>query len=182
MHCQESLKTEHQWREERKSCLWLSLLLLGRGENARAHSCFSATAVFAFSVQCVCKPDSLPSNLQPSALGPLLASSPALAVAVHCSMVFSPTHWHRRLMPPLPARLALLFVCWAIMTQTSVGHPPTKRLHDDILSDYNRLIRPVNNHSMKLIVNLSLKLTQLIDMVCAFLSPFYCLSFLASAR
>lgn len=47
----------------------------------------------------------------------------------------------------------------------TVGHPPTKRLHDDLLSDYNRLIRPVTNHSETLVINLSLKLTQLIEMV-----------------
>ena len=64
----------------------------------------------------------------------------------------------------------MLFVSLGIilLLQLIVGansHPPTKRLHDDLLSDYNRLIRPVNNHSDTLVINLSLKLTQLIDMV-----------------
>ncbi|CAG0894178.1 unnamed protein product [Darwinula stevensoni] len=38
-----------------------------------------------------------------------------------------------------------------------------KRLYDDLLSDYNRLIRPVSNISDKLTVHLGLKLSQLID-------------------
>ncbi|KAF7491692.1 Acetylcholine receptor subunit beta-like 2 [Sarcoptes scabiei] len=43
------------------------------------------------------------------------------------------------------------------------SHSPTKRLHDDLFSDYNRLIRPSKNHSYKLTVNIGLKLTQIID-------------------
>ena len=64
--------------------------------------------------------------------------------------------------------LAVSIVSIVLLFQLIVGvngHPPTKRLHDDLLSDYNRLIRPVNNHSDTLVINLSLKLTQLIDMV-----------------
>jgi len=38
-----------------------------------------------------------------------------------------------------------------------------KRLYDDLLSNYNRLIRPVNNNTEKLTVWLNLKLSQLID-------------------
>ncbi|KAL3228002.1 hypothetical protein MRX96_003933 [Rhipicephalus microplus] len=38
-----------------------------------------------------------------------------------------------------------------------------KRLHDDLLSDYNRLIRPVGNHSHKVTIVVGLKLSQLID-------------------
>ncbi|XP_027198547.2 acetylcholine receptor subunit alpha-like [Dermatophagoides pteronyssinus] len=43
------------------------------------------------------------------------------------------------------------------------AHFHTKRLHDDLFSDYNRLIRPSKNHSYKLTVNIGLKLTQIID-------------------
>ena len=42
-----------------------------------------------------------------------------------------------------------------------------KRLYDDLLSNYNRLIRPVNNNTEKLTVWLNLKLSQLIDVVIA---------------
>ena len=40
-----------------------------------------------------------------------------------------------------------------------------KRLYEDLLTDYNRLIRPVGNNSDKLTVKLGLKLSQLIDVV-----------------
>ncbi|ODM91301.1 Acetylcholine receptor subunit beta-like 2 [Orchesella cincta] len=43
------------------------------------------------------------------------------------------------------------------------ANPDAKRLYDDLLSNYNRLIRPVSNNSEKLTVKLGLKLSQLID-------------------
>lgn len=45
------------------------------------------------------------------------------------------------------------------------GNPEAKRLYDDLLSNYNRLIRPVGNNSDKLTVKMGLKLSQLIDVV-----------------
>jgi len=50
------------------------------------------------------------------------------------------------------------------------GDPDSKRLYDDLLSNYNRLIRPVGNNSDRLTVKLGLKLSQLIDVV-SFLLP-----------
>lgn len=44
------------------------------------------------------------------------------------------------------------------------ANPDAKRLYDDLLSNYNRLIRPVINHTETLTVWLSLKLSQLIEM------------------
>ncbi|XP_044756115.1 acetylcholine receptor subunit beta-like 2 [Coccinella septempunctata] len=44
------------------------------------------------------------------------------------------------------------------------ANPDTKRLYDDLLSNYNRLIRPVINHTETLTVWLGLKLSQLIEM------------------
>ncbi|KAK0181639.1 hypothetical protein PV327_003909 [Microctonus hyperodae] len=44
------------------------------------------------------------------------------------------------------------------------ANPDTKRLYDDLLSNYNRLIRPVVNNSETLTVLLGLKLSQLIEM------------------
>lgn len=44
------------------------------------------------------------------------------------------------------------------------ANPDTKRLYDDLLSNYNRLIRPVVNHTETLTVWLGLKLSQLIEM------------------
>ena len=45
------------------------------------------------------------------------------------------------------------------------GNPFAKRLYDDLLNNYNRLIRPVGNNTEKLTVWLKLKLSQLIDVV-----------------
>jgi nicotinic acetylcholine receptor len=40
-----------------------------------------------------------------------------------------------------------------------------KRLYDDLLSGYNRLVRPVADHRQPVVVALKLKLSQLIDVV-----------------
>lgn len=59
--------------------------------------------------------------------------------------------------------LCLLCLFWGLVL--AQAHPAAKRLHDDLLSEYNRLIRPVGNHSHKVIIHLGLKLSQLIDIV-----------------
>lgn len=45
------------------------------------------------------------------------------------------------------------------------GNPDAKRLYDDLLSNYNRLIRPVLNNTDTVVVKLGLRLSQLIDLV-----------------
>lgn len=45
------------------------------------------------------------------------------------------------------------------------GNQDAKRLYDDLLSNYNRLIRPVGNNSDRLTVKMGLRLSQLIDVV-----------------
>ena len=45
------------------------------------------------------------------------------------------------------------------------GNPDAKRLYDDLLSNYNRLIRPVANNTDKITVKMGLKLSQLVDLV-----------------
>jgi nicotinic acetylcholine receptor len=47
----------------------------------------------------------------------------------------------------------------------AVANPEAKRLYDDLLSNYNRLIRPVGNNSDRLTVKMGLRLSQLIDVV-----------------
>ena len=47
-----------------------------------------------------------------------------------------------------------LFILLLLMT-ISNGHLATKRLYEDLLSDYNRLIRPVTNNNDTVYVNLS---------------------------
>lgn len=45
------------------------------------------------------------------------------------------------------------------------GNPDAKRLYDDLLSNYNRLIRPVPSNNDTIVVKLGLRLSQLIDLV-----------------
>lgn len=52
-----------------------------------------------------------------------------------------------------------------LMIRGVVGNPDAKRLYDDLLSNYNRLIRPVSNSTQTVLVKLGLRLSQLIDLV-----------------
>ena len=45
------------------------------------------------------------------------------------------------------------------------GNPDAKRLYDEILSGYNKLVRPVKNVTDPVTVKVKLKLSQLIDVV-----------------
>ena len=47
----------------------------------------------------------------------------------------------------------------------NAGNPDAKRLYDDLLSNYNKLVRPVVNTTDILPVRIKLKLSQLIDVV-----------------
>ena len=57
--------------------------------------------------------------------------------------------------------LLLLCLCPALVQP----NPDAKRLYDDLLSNYNRLIRPVANNTDKITVKMGLKLSQLVDLV-----------------
>lgn len=61
--------------------------------------------------------------------------------------------------------LAWLVVMGCLGLPPIWGNPDAKRLYDDLLSNYNRLIRPVGNNSDRLTVKMGLKLSQLIDVV-----------------
>ena len=50
-------------------------------------------------------------------------------------------------------------------------NPDAKRLHDEILSGYNKLVRPVRNVTDPVTVKVKLKLSQLIDVVSRVVSP-----------
>lgn len=63
--------------------------------------------------------------------------------------------------PLLVLALALILVAG----QPASADQDAKRLYEDLLTDYNRLIRPVGNNSDRLTVKLGLKLSQLIDVV-----------------
>lgn len=74
-----------------------------------------------------------------------------------------------------PKMGSMLFVAVFIALQfaTGLANPEAKRLYDDLLSNYNRLIRPVGNNSDRLTVKMGLRLSQLIDVV----SIWICFSF-----
>ena len=57
------------------------------------------------------------------------------------------------------------------LVAVSRANPDAKRLYDDLLSNYNKLVRPVANVSDALTVKIKLKLSQLIDVV---IKPFVC--------
>ena len=68
--------------------------------------------------------------------------------------------------------LVLLSQCLFILPSSSeartilnAGNPDAKRLYDDLLSNYNKLVRPVVNTTDPLTVRIKLKLSQLIDVV-----------------
>lgn len=62
------------------------------------------------------------------------------------------------------------WLLWALAVHPVVaGNPDAKRLYDDLLSNYNKLVRPVVNTSDVLRVCIKLKLSQLIDVVSFYL-------------
>ena len=62
----------------------------------------------------------------------------------------------------------LLLILDCIWNPGYVGvhaNPDAKRLYDDLLSNYNRLIRPVINHTEKVTVKLGVSLSQIVELV-----------------
>jgi len=59
--------------------------------------------------------------------------------------------------------LMLVMWCWCSGV-VDAGNPDAKRLYDDLLSNYNKIVRPVVNNSDVLTVRIKLKLSQLIDL------------------
>ncbi|XP_017794848.1 PREDICTED: acetylcholine receptor subunit alpha-like isoform X1 [Habropoda laboriosa] len=60
---------------------------------------------------------------------------------------------------------SLVGIMWIVLVLISgcSGNPDAKRLYDDLLSNYNKLVRPVVNVTEALTVKIKLKLSQLID-------------------
>ncbi|XP_025152813.1 acetylcholine receptor subunit alpha-like 1 [Harpegnathos saltator] len=59
--------------------------------------------------------------------------------------------------------MATAISCLVASFPGASANPEAKRLYDDLLSNYNRLIRPVGNNSDRLTVKMGLRLSQLID-------------------
>lgn len=69
-------------------------------------------------------------------------------------------------MPLTTAETLRAWILSALVVHSVVGgNPDAKRLYDDLLSNYNKLVRPVVNTSDVLKVCIKLKLSQLIDVV-----------------
>lgn len=62
-------------------------------------------------------------------------------------------------------KIVAVFVLHLVLVREITGNPDAKRLYDDLLSNYNRLIRPVSNNTQTVLVKLGLRLSQLIDLV-----------------
>ncbi len=64
---------------------------------------------------------------------------------------------------------ACIFVCIVFLDESiassssMIANQDSRRLYDDLIGGYNRLVRPVSNNSDKLTVYMSLKLTQILD-------------------
>ena len=71
--------------------------------------------------------------------------------------------------------LMLVMWCWCSGV-VDAGNPDAKRLYDDLLSNYNKIVRPVVNNSDVLTVRIKLKLSQLIDLVSCVQCPVRCLN------
>jgi nicotinic acetylcholine receptor len=61
--------------------------------------------------------------------------------------------------------LKWMIIVSSFLTIGIQANPDAKRLYDDLLSNYNRLIRPVMNNTDTILVKLGLRLSQLIDLV-----------------
>lgn len=74
-------------------------------------------------------------------------------------------------------------VVWTalLVSRGCVGNPDAKRLYDDLLSNYNRLIRPVSNNTDTVLVKLGLRLSQLIELV-RVLTPIHNVLFFTSVQ
>ncbi|XP_071516648.1 acetylcholine receptor subunit alpha-L1 [Panulirus ornatus] len=73
----------------------------------------------------------------------------------------APAHAHA-LRPALGWVVAWVVV--GVLAPTCQANPDAKRLYDDLLTSYNRLIRPVQNNTDKITVWMRLRLSQLIDL------------------
>ncbi|XP_020279823.1 acetylcholine receptor subunit alpha-like isoform X5 [Pseudomyrmex gracilis] len=65
--------------------------------------------------------------------------------------------------PIIGETLRVWFLSALVVHAAVAGNPDAKRLYDDLLSNYNKLVRPVVNTSDVLRVCIKLKLSQLID-------------------
>ena len=58
----------------------------------------------------------------------------------------------------------LVLILLNLLATTGHANPDAKRLYDDLMSNYNRLIRPVSNHTEQITVKLGVRLSQLVEL------------------
>ncbi|XP_045116269.1 acetylcholine receptor subunit alpha-L1-like [Portunus trituberculatus] len=75
----------------------------------------------------------------------------------------TPARAHTQLLRPALGWV-VAWVVVGVLAPTCHANPDAKRLYDDLLSSYNRLIRPVQNNTDKITVWMRLRLSQLIDL------------------
>ena len=94
-----------------------------------------------------------------------------MQVRLKCCNIYAFVSFEYKLYKIFPIKNSPFFIKILFVFHLTEGADPgfenlfAKRLYDDLLSNYNRLIRPVNNSTDKLTVWLNLKLSQLIDVV-----------------
>lgn len=88
-----------------------------------------------------------------------------LITAVHSNYLLGRSKLFKQINEMFSLRICLFLAVQVIVINESVANPDAKRLYDDLLSNYNRLIRPVSNHTQTVLVKLGLRLSQLIDLV-----------------
>ena len=73
-------------------------------------------------------------------------------------------------MSPSPIVLHVSVIVFLLLNPKEVdnGNPDAKRLYDDLLSNYNKLVRPVANVTKTVTVHLKLKLSKLMAVVSIF--------------
>ena len=65
----------------------------------------------------------------------------------------------------LQRRTGLTLLLLLNLVTSCMANPDAKRLYDDLMSNYNRLIRPVSNHTEQITVKLGVRLSQLVELV-----------------
>jgi nicotinic acetylcholine receptor len=64
--------------------------------------------------------------------------------------------------PPFLSKIILFLLIFQMLPLID-GNKDAARLFEDLLADYNKLVRPVDNNSQTVVVKFKLKLSQLLD-------------------
>jgi hypothetical protein len=62
-------------------------------------------------------------------------------------------------------KMLILSIMTVMFITYTNGHADANRLMEDLIHDYNKLVRPVDSNNETLVVKFKLKLSQLLDVV-----------------